>query len=265
MQHDMMNITWSSFNYGLVTLSYIIASLGAFAALEFIAHMRTAQGTLRRVWLVGGAVLMAVGIWSMHFVGMLALRMDMSISYHPLKTVLSIVFAVVACLIAFVSVSGKTTSILKIVGGGFSAGAGVVGMHYMGMAAMQLSGSVHYKPGWFALSCVIAVVAATAAIWIFAQIGQLAERGGSTGMLLSLQIIAALVMGVAVIAMHYTGMAATVFTFQEGGANLGVSNQQLVSIVTIGSFAILFIAIFISMFIRISSDASRSTTVTSWQ
>jgi NO-binding membrane sensor protein with MHYT domain len=190
------------FTYGWITLalSYGVAVLGSFLGLLCTARARDAHTRVSRArWLalaapaIGGS-----GIWLMHFAGMIGFTVEGSdIRYDPTLTAGSAVLAIVVVGIGlFVVGYGKATAV-RIVAGGTFAGLGVAGMHYTGMAAMNLQGSLGYR-GWLVLaSVVIAVVAATAALWFTV----VTRRMG-------LIVLASLIMGVAVTGMHFTGMAA---------------------------------------------------------
>ncbi len=146
----------------------------------------------------------------MHFTAMLALKIPLSITYDLGTTLFSFIIAVAVSGIGFFQVySGKTVLIANIIKGGVLMGCGVIGMHYTGMAAMELSGTMHYKPGLFILSSLIAILAAIVAM------GLTTHFGNKEGARFSLKVIASLVMGMAVFGMHYTGMAATVFTVPQ--------------------------------------------------
>jgi signal transduction histidine kinase/CheY-like chemotaxis protein len=188
----------SHHDLALVVLSFLVAALASFTSLEIAERLRGAQGLARRFWRLAAAVALGGGIWSMHFVAMLAFRIPLSQVYDPLLTALSGLIAIAA--VGFgLGVFEKPVTVLRIASAGLFVGLGVTVMHYSGMGALRIPGHVFYRPGLFALSAVIAVVAATAALYL-----AYALRSGRS------QIAAALVMAVAICGMHYTGMAATV-------------------------------------------------------
>jgi NO-binding membrane sensor protein with MHYT domain len=175
--------------------------LGSFVALNAATRMRRASGHLSLVNTISaGIALGGIGVWSMHFIGMLALKMDMATSYGMVETAVSLIAAVVATSLALAFVSKKPDNIGRILGAGFLLGMGVVVMHYLGIFGMKFGGFIQWDYGIVALSCVIAVVAATAALWL-----------AFNTRTLGLRIVAALLMGVAVCSMHYTGMHAAEF------------------------------------------------------
>jgi len=190
----------------LVGLSYVVAFCGAYTGLVLEegvlrAHRLPVQRLLRAC----AALALGGGIWAMHFIGMLAYHMRMAISYDPALTLFSFVVAVVAVFAALHAVAGPILKIGRLAFGALFMGLAVCGMHYSGMAAMNMDASLRYIPWLFILSVVIAITASGAALWIFFTLGQ--HRGNHKKLW---QIAAALIMGAAVCGMHYTGMAASV-------------------------------------------------------
>ena len=194
-----------------VILSYTISVLGAYCSLQWAAQISTARGRARAVWLAGAAVAMGGGaIWSMHFIAMIACRLPVPVAYDLPVTLTSLLLAVVATGLGLHVVSRVGAGYRRLVAGGVFTGLGVAGMHYTGMAAMRLPARTTYEPWIVAASIVIAIVAATAALWIASHLGQGWRRLASS-----------LVMGVAVCGMHYTGMAAAVFVATGGSPPAG--------------------------------------------
>src|ERR1700751_5230375 len=185
----------------LVALSILVACFGSYTALDLGGRVATARGLPRRVWLVAAAIAMGGGIWSMHFVGMLAFIMPMPMSYDLGLTLLSFLLAVFVTSAGFFVISNLSKSPLRLVLSGRFWGLGIVDMHYTGMAAMRGPAEISYARQLVALSVVIAIGAATAALW-------LAFRTTSHGQ----KLVAAVVMGLAISGMHYTGMRAATFT-----------------------------------------------------
>jgi diguanylate cyclase len=205
-----------SYDLGLVALSYLIASLAGYVAIEFATRMRV-HARNRRWWLVGGAFAMGTGIWSMHFVGMTAFSLPVEISFDLGVTVLSWLAAVVVSGLALFIVGYGRLNAKTLVLGALLMGAGVCLMHYSGMWAMQMAPGISYRPGLFALSALIAVAASGAALLIIAKLGEV-----ETWRDILLRAGAALIMGLAVVGMHYTGMAAAIF---QNGAFCSTHNQ----------------------------------------
>ncbi|MFJ8628279.1 MHYT domain-containing protein [Kitasatospora sp. NPDC093550] len=188
-------------DHGWVTpaVSYFVACLGAFVALRSARWALVSKGKTRAVWLLFASTSLGAGIWSMHFIAMLGFSVSgVQISYQPGLTVLSLLVAVAVVGIGLFTVGyWRRRPVLALLVGGLTTGLGVAAMHYLGMAAMVLPGRLGYDHLTVGLSIGIAVFAATAALWAALNI-----RG-------TLAVLAAApVMGVAVCAMHYTGMAA---------------------------------------------------------
>jgi signal transduction histidine kinase/CheY-like chemotaxis protein len=195
----------ATYNPWLVALSYLVASAAAFTAMDFGARMREARAERRATfgWQAGGAFAMGSGIWCMHFVAMLAYRLPVAVRYDLATTLLSLLFAIVISGFALAIVSSRSLSRVRLVSGGAIMGAGIGTMHYTGMIAMRLDALVLYQPGGFLLSVLNAVVCSTVALWLIFFLGRHRDQ-------LRLQLLSALVMGVAICGMHYTGMYATV-------------------------------------------------------
>jgi len=188
----------ASYNWFLVALSFLIAVFGSFTALQLTNGMKSSKTGPSLVWIIAAAVSLGGGaIWTMHFIGMLAYQVPMDVGYDPVLTFLSLLIAVVAVGVGiFIAVSGQL-SIVRLLGAGIFTGLGVASMHYLGMKAMVMNGSMHYDSTLVGVSIAIAIVAATAALW-------LAVNLKGTWLMLG----SAVVMAVAVCGMHYTGMAA---------------------------------------------------------
>ena len=208
------------FTFGIVTplLAYAISCTGAATGLACTSRARAASGGTRAAWLVFGAIALGgTGIWVMHFVAMLGFSASgVTIRYDVPETLLSAAIAIVVVGAGlFITELGKRKLPAMLVGGAL-AGAGVAAMHYMGMEAMEMSAEVVYNPVYVIASIVIAVVAATAALWCTVHIrGTLAT------------IVATLVMGLAVTGMHYTGMAGVSVINPINNVPAGASTMQL--------------------------------------
>jgi NO-binding membrane sensor protein with MHYT domain len=190
-----------NFSYGLLNpgLAFLMSCLGAFLGLRCVILSRAYQGAAKARWLVLASVAIgAVGIWSMHFIAMLGFTIPGEpLRYNVLVTIASMLLAVVVVGAGLFIVGFGDGGLPRLVLGGTILGVGVAGMHYLGMAAMSMPGSMSYRLPLVALSVVIAIVAGTVALWIGTWIRGIAATIG-----------AAVVMGIAVTGMHYTGMAA---------------------------------------------------------
>jgi NO-binding membrane sensor protein with MHYT domain len=150
----------------LVALSILVACFASYTAIDLSGHVAPARGFARRVWLVGAALTMGGGIWSMHFVAMLAFIMPIPMSYDIGLTILSLVVAIFVTGGAFYVISRQSTSPLRLVFSGIFMGLGIIAMHYTGMAAMRGLAELSYERLFVALSLVIAIGASTAALWL---------------------------------------------------------------------------------------------------
>ena len=197
----MEQIVGSSYQSGYVALSYAISVIGSYVALNSANGIRRPDGRIRvGSTVAAGIALGGIGVWSMHFIGMLALKLDAGSSYAMVETVVSLVAAIVGSALALGFVARAPHRLGRIAGAGTVLGMGVVVMHYLGMYGMKIGGYIRWNYAVVALSVLIAVVAATAALWLAFNTAAAVMR-----------VIAGLVMGVAVCAMHYTGMGAADF------------------------------------------------------
>ena len=230
----------TGFNPALVALSIGLAVFASYTALDLGARVRGAVSGPRWPWVAGAALAMGGGIWSMHFVGMLAFEMGLPAAYDVGLTLLSLAIAVAATGAGFAWVARNGGGLAGILIAGPLMGLGVAGMHYTGMAALRLPGNLAYSPPIVAVSVLIAVTAATAALWLaFRQHGVFQK------------FLAACVMGLAVAGMHYTGMAAATITATETGAQGGMmaAGQENLAVYVAGAtFLILFLAMVASSF-----------------
>ena len=196
----MTGILNGSYDPMLVLLSMGVATWASFVSLNVASRIWSSTGWTRIGWIIAAATAMGGGIWSMHFIGMLAFSLPVPIGYSVPTTLLSLAIAIDVTAIGFAIIAARRTT-LRLVLAGIIMGIGVAAMHYTGMAAIRLNAALTYDPTIVGLSVVIACVAATAALWIaMREKGSLWRAG------------AALVMGAAVYGMHYTGMEAACFT-----------------------------------------------------
>jgi two-component system, sensor histidine kinase and response regulator len=195
-----------SYDYHLVALSVLIAVCASYAALELAGRTTDTLGRLRLVWLAGGAGAMGLGIWSMHYIGMLAFSLPVPVLYDWPTVLLSFVDAVFASGVALFVVSRKRLGWPRAIAGGVIMGGGIATMHYTGMAAMRLPAMCSYDPLLLDLSVVFAVVISLVAIWLTFHFREETSASGAW------KTVSAIVMGSAIPVMHYTGMAAARFT-----------------------------------------------------
>jgi PAS domain S-box-containing protein len=216
-----------SYNYALVALSVLIAMVASYAALDLAGRVTAAGGWTRAVWLLGGAGAMGTGIWSMHYIGMLAFVLPIPVAYHWPTVLLSLVAAILASAIALYVVSRQKMGASRAVSGSVLMGAGIASMHYIGMAAMRLPAMCQFNSFLVVLSVVFAVLISLAALWITFHFRD--EKSGIGRK----KLAGAVVMGAAIPVMHYTGMAAASFT-PSGAADL----YHAISISTLGTAGI---------------------------
>jgi PAS domain S-box-containing protein len=195
-----------SYNYVLVALSVAIAMFASYAALDLAGRVTAAGGWTRAVWLLGGAGAMGTGIWSMHYIGMLAFILPIPVAYHWPTVLLSLFAAILASLVALSVVSRQKMGSFRALAGSVLMGAGIAGMHYIGMAAMRLAAICQFNSFLVVLSVVLAVLISLVALWITFHF-----RDEKTGIGWE-KLAGAVVMGAAIPVMHYTGMAAASFT-----------------------------------------------------
>lgn len=233
-----------SYSYGLVFLSIVVAILASYTALDLARRIEASRSPRTRgYWLAGGAISMGVGIWSMHFIGMLAFSLPIPLGYDATVTGLSLAIAIAISAFALFIVSRESLSKLRLVLGGILMGIGIAAMHYTGMAAMFMQPGITYIPWLFAASIAIAMVAAMAALWIVFTL----RRDGHSHVILR-RLAAAVVMGFAIAGMHYTGMAAA--QFAPGsicGAWSGQDHGWLWLAVTLLTLAILAVTLVLSV------------------
>ncbi|MET4021276.1 MHYT domain-containing protein [Bradyrhizobium sp. S3.2.12] len=190
-----------TYDPSLVVLSILVAGFASYTALDLGGRVALAQGPTHRIWLAGAALTMGAGIWSMHFVAMLAFMLPMPVSYDVGLTVLSLVLAILGTSGSFYFISRPGAWRPRLVLSGVFMGFGILAMHYTGMAAMRGPVELSYDPLWVALSVIVAIGAATAALW-------LAFGTKDPGR----KLAAAIVLGFAISGMHYTGMRAAICT-----------------------------------------------------
>ena len=207
-------LIFGSYNPWLVTLSVFIAMLASFMGLQ-VAGQATKASTVNRknTMLAVGSVALGGGIWTMHFIGMLAFDLCTSVEYGWLLTFVSLFPGIGASWIALNYINNHQQGFLPLLLGGVLVGAGIGTMHYTGMAAMEMAPLLRYDLGVFALSIVVAVTLAMLSLWVRFGLAKLWHKPGNE---LLITLLASVVMGSAIAGMHYTGMAAARFVRPEG-------------------------------------------------
>jgi NO-binding membrane sensor protein with MHYT domain len=224
----------------LVTLSILVAAFASYTALDLGGHVAGAGGLARRAWLAAAAITMGGGIWSMHFVAMLAFTLPTPMSYEVGLTALSLILAIVVTGGGFYVISRRSASPTHLVFSGVFMGLGIVAMHYTGMAAMREHVELGFNPLYVVLSIIIAIGAATAALWLAFRTTDPWQKLG-----------AAVVMGLAISGMHYTAMGGTIFaahgTIHGSDASIGLNQTTLALAVAGITFALLASASIVSL------------------
>ncbi len=245
-----------SYDYRLVALSVVLAIFASYAALDLAGRVTAAQGWVRAIWLSGGASAMGLGIWAMHYVGMLALTMPMPLSYHLPTVLLSLFAAIAASGVALFVVSRAKMSVGQGIAGSVVMGAGIAAMHYVGMAAMRCPAVIVYDRRIVALSIALAIVISLVALHLGFRLRDEIRTSRR-------KVISALVMGSAVPLMHYTGMWAASFhpsgVVPDSTNAIGISTLGVVAI-TGGSFLVLGVAIassFLDRFVAVQKGDLR--------
>jgi NO-binding membrane sensor protein with MHYT domain len=218
-----------SYDLGLVALSVLIAILASGAALDLANRVTAARGRARALWLAGGAFAMGSGIWSMHYVGMLAFRLPVPVLYDVPTVLASLLAAVLASAVALLFVSAETLGLTRVLVGSVTMGAGIAIMHYTGMAAMRMPATLSYNPVVLTLSVAIAIVVSVVALLLAFHL-----RSDTIQAWDWRKVGSALLMGAAIPAMHYTGMAAA--RFAPSGAAIEV--QHAFSISSLGTASV---------------------------
>ena len=234
-----------SYDYRLVVLSVVIAAFASYAALELAGRVMVARGWARFGWLAGGASAMGLGVWSMHYIGMLAFRLSIPVWYDWPIVLLSLLTAILAAGAALHFASGREMSLWRTAFGSLVMGGGIGAMHYIGMDAMRMSAMCHFNPSIVVLSVMLAVGISFIALRLLFLARSHSQRW---------KFANAIVMGAAIPIMHYTGMAAVSFTISDEAADLShavdVSSLGVIGIATL-TILILGIAILTTSYSRL--------------
>jgi diguanylate cyclase len=200
----------------LVLFSIMIAIVDTFVALNLGIRINRAKGTARYIWLLSGAVAMGLGIWSMHFIAMLAFHLSIPVTYNVAIVMISIIPAIVSSGIALYIVSGLSMRKVQVIFSALFMAIGIVCMHYIGMEAMEMGASIRYNPFLWALSFIIAFLASLVALHLLVFV----SRNIDTSRIWWRKAGSALIMGIAISGMHYTGMSAASFRLHHHPSSL---------------------------------------------
>jgi NO-binding membrane sensor protein with MHYT domain len=241
MDHSTMIET--SYDYWLVALSVVIAIFASYTALDLAVRVSTRQKNTRWAWLSGGAVAMGTGIWAMHYTGMMAYKLSVPVYYHVPTVMLSLLAAICASFIALYVVSQERIGPLHVALGSVLMAGGIAGMHYTGMAAMRTAAMHEWDDQLVVASVVVAWLVSLAGLGLM-KLNLVLGSNQQHGSEKMLQIVCAITMGLAIPAMHYTGMAAVSFmpmhetpdlSFAVEASGLANAAIILISMVVLGS------------------------------
>ena len=216
-------MTHGLYNPVLIAISVLIAIFAGYTALDLASSVVAARGKARVAWLAGGSLAMGTGIWSMHFVGMLAFSLPgVSVYYTIPLLILSVVVAIVASGVALVVISRTRPIVPVVIAAGLTMGGAICGMHYIGIASMRLAARVEWEPWLVAASIAIAALASYVALWLAFRFRR--EMGGRASLH---RLAGGVLMGLAISGMHYTAMGA--MSFQRTGARLSLQQDNLLA------------------------------------
>src|SRR5262245_20457200 len=234
----------------LVALSMLVAIQGAYVGLSLAVQVAGAVGLRRRLLLAAAAVSLAVAIWSMHFVAMQAARLPFPVDYLVLPTLLSFLACVIVVGAAVFAASMGPLTATRLAASAIFMGAGIVSMHYIGMAALHASAHLTHAPAWVAASVVIAIAASGLALWLAGGHGRRAPL-----------ILSAVALGAAISGMHYTAMAGlTVLPHPDPqGTAPALSTDLLAIVVAVVAFVVSGVFLLILVPDRIGAQSVAAT------
>lgn len=239
MGSKMLHVSWDPV---LIGISFIVAFIASFIALDSAGKVAISNRRESTFWRLSGGATLGMGIWSMHFIGMLAMKMSMPINYHFSLTAFSFLIALISATLAInIAISGQTLSTRRLIVATSLLSTGVVTMHYVGMVAIVEHVAIRWQFSLILLSVVIAIIASGIGLWLAFHLRQNTRRA------LINRLIAALVMALAIASMHYTGMGAATFTHFGHTAHDGLSTLELSIWVCAVTLVILGIMLVISM------------------
>jgi diguanylate cyclase (GGDEF)-like protein len=230
-------------NSSLVFTSIAVAVIASFVALDLAQRSTESEAWVRRLWIGAAGVTMGLGIWSMHFIGMLALEMEMTVSYDNALVVLSLVAAVGGSLVALAVVSRPQASRRGVLSAAAFMGFAIAAMHYLGMASMQMDATIHWNVPLVVLSLAVGFGASLFALWLIVRI-----RSSAVGFGFARRLLASLLLGLGVAGLHYIAMASATFRATAGmqataGMRKGLHTESLVILLVIGAGIMLAVLI----------------------
>ncbi len=227
------------YNPWLVGLSVLVAIAVSYTALMLAGRVAEEGRSGGRIWLLGGAASMGIGIWAMHFIGMLAYSAPIQLRYNILITLASLLIAILTSGFALSIASRRDLTAGRLAISSLVMGAGIAAMHYTGMAAIQIRPAITYNPALVVVSVLIAIAASFVALWLFFQLRTLDAR-----FVRMVRASSAVIMGCAIAGMHYIGMAAArIAPGSHCYGGTAFSNGWLGATVAMAAFAVLAITL----------------------
>ena len=255
---DAVDVIHGVYDPALVAVSFLIAVFSSAMALQVTALATgIRQSALKRVMLFSGSLALGCGIWSMHFIGMLAFSIGTRVSYDPVVTAMSMIPSVAASWVALDLIGRRSVRRSQLIGGGVLVGAGIGSMHYTGMLAMKMEATLRYDPLMFLGSIVVAVLLAMLALWVRFSLRRYEISDTRR------TFIASMVMGAAISGMHYMGMSAARFIPPEDfvpHADDGLISLLMTGIIVVITFAVTASVIVINLLLKYR-DAHRRASV----
>ncbi len=242
-----MDAVSSTYHIPLVSLSIIIAVIASYAALDLGIQVQKTKSYARYIWMISGAFAMGMGIWAMHFVAMLAFHLSISVTYDVTLVIVSILPAILSSGIALYIISRPVMGKKQVLLGALFMATGIVSMHYTGMEAMKMNAEINYNPVLWTLSAVIAFVASVVALYLLSFVSQ----NYKTSKIWIVKLGSAVLMGIAISGMHYTGMSAASYKAHQHHTDLASTpfNSTLLAYAIGIVILILLGMVFISTFI----------------
>ena len=236
----------ATYNLWLVTLSIAIAVLASYTALDLASRVAASKGRAAKYWLIGGAFSMGIGIWSMHFIGMLAFHLPVPLAYDIPLTLGSVLPAIAASWLALLVIRRGNKNGWMLFLSAILMGSGISAMHYTGMAAMKMSPPIRYDPVLFVLSILVAITVSMVALRIAFKF----RPSNSTRSVIWQKLGGAVVMGAAISGIHYTAMTAVILAPNAICISTpdGIDPTWLAILVGAGSFMILSLTLLVSVF-----------------
>jgi len=231
----------------LVVLSVVIAIVSSYVAIDLVGRIAASRRSARTIWLAGGALAMGFGIWSMHYTGMLAYHLPIRVYYHVPTVVISLLAGVIASAVALLVVSRDHIAPRDTAVGSVLMGAGIAAMHYIGMAAMRLQAMHYYRRGLLFLSVAIAIAISYVGLRLLSYFRD-EHRSWSV------KLLVALILGLAIPVMHYTGMAAVIFM---PGTTTPPDLSSSIEVTPLATFAILVATFFVPLAVSVTSLVDR--------